>query len=460
MGIFNFANETEFNQHVPSETDSELYHIDSIDEIRYNHVNTEVVYPKWGDALYVENTGDANNLTKHYVDGDSLNPSLLPNTWTPVGVVVANHRNKIYVHRYKDYISSSGTSQWASAWLYEITGMIIDGNEHSIAFRQPKESGYLDVGTFTYTSSTLEDFCQDLDTWLRANRGGISAGGTWNYNWHCEYMENYAGVMSCIVIIDDITNYKQYERNAITNTSGISSLANMANMIPECTSLLRNNEGPGTRVGVNYQRLLEWGNSNTTIANPTSNVQINNASDIVSRSQFNNNQYCVLLRNEYGTYEKYIESVMIRYPTLRSIVGSERGNVKDWNTKLGTRTHKRLDGTSIPTFPIFKYALDLNVNTEGMTSGNWYVPGIEETYWIMKDLTYGLSGITTSNCDRFNKTLNKMDGNLVSVSNGRCLCVRYDFRYAWHFYNAGCLSYRSYFDGRLRSSFLCTIDFK
>jgi len=457
MPINTFADQAAYDAHTPSTTESEVSLIQSTYEVKYDGVNVQTDSPDWGDVLYVDNIQDSEGYYgKHFVKGETLNTSIIPNTWTPVGVVIRNADNKIYVHHYKGYNGGDNTVQWASAWLYELTGMTLDGENHSISFRQPKDGGYVDVGIFTYTSTTLESFCSDLDTWLRANQGGTAAGGTWNYNWHCEYMENNAGVMSCIVICDGFTDYRQYATNGITNTTGISSLANMANSIPEYSSLLRDNGGSGYRTGGNYSRLLEWGETNTTIANPTSNIAVNNASDIVSRTQFNENQYCGLLRDAYGTYEKYIESLMIKYPTVRGLVGYEHGNVRKWNDLLKNRTHKKLDGSVIPTFRPFNYAATLNINTKGMTSGNWYVPGIEEQYWMMKDLTYGLSGITTSNCDKFNQSLSKLSGSLVSIAASRWVAVRSNHRSAWYFYNAGYF-YGYNFYGGYRLSVVCAL---
>ena len=459
MGIFNFATKQDFDNHTPSTTDSEVYHIDSTDDILYSPINTEVVYPKWGDALYIDNIEDANGkYGKHFIDGDSLDSSLLPNTWTPVGVVFANHRNKVYIHHYQGYNGGDNTVQWASAWLYEITDMPLDGSEHSIVFQQPKSSGTpLEVGTFTYTSSTLEAFCSVLDTWLRNNQGGTAAGGSYNYNWHCEYMENYAGVMSCIVIVDNIQAYQQYDTSNPIVKSGATCNLNMANMVPAYTLLMKKNGGNASYYqGANYKRLLEWGNSNTTISTITSNIPVNSNNTIVSRTQFNENQYCGLLRDAYGTYENYIAEQMVAYPTVRSLIGYEHGNVRKWNDLLKNRTHKKLDGSVIPTFRPFNYAGNLNVNSVGLESGNWYVPGIEEQYWIMKDLTYGLSGISTSNCDRFNRTLSKMGGNLVSVAADRWVAVRYSYRRAWFFYNTGFFNNSSFYNS-FRLSVVCAL---
>lgn len=437
MPIHTFENESEYNAHTKSTAQSEISLVKDTNVVKFDGVNVETLVPTLGDALYLEDNLDSEGYKiKHFIKGETLNSSLLPSNWTPVAAVVYNHGGKVLLHYYKGYNNGDNTEQWASAWLYELTGMTIDGNEHSIVFRQPKSSGYLTVGTFTYTSTDIEAFCSDLDEWLRNNQGGTSAGGTWDYKWHCEYMENYLGNMSCIVIVDNIVDYRQYGSNGIVD-SGCTANANMSNMIPEITSYQRNNEGSGYRTGLNYERMLEYWQNNTTISNPTSNISIINSNDIVSKTQFENNQYCQLLRDEYETYEKYIESLMLKYPTLKRGIGKELNNSAAWNKLLSNKTHKNINGVIVPTFKPFYWANTITFNSKGIEQGDWYVPSAYELYEIVKDIKYGLTGVSLQNSDLFNRTLNKMGGTPVSCSQHRWSVVRSGYRNAWCFGSAG-----------------------
>ena len=460
MPINQFANDAAYEAHTPSTTESEVSLIQSTNDVKFNGVNVEVKVPRFGDVLYLEDTGDSNNLTKHFIDGDSLNASLLPNSYIPVGGVIENDHGKVLIHYYKGYNEGDNTAKWATAWLYDITATV-DGTERSIVFRQPKDSGYLTVGTFTHSCSTQEEFAQELDTWLRANQGGISAGGTWDYNWHCEYMENYAGVMKPIVIIDNAVDYRQYSDNSIV-VSGCTASANMANSIPAYSDGVgypRKNGGSGYRTGISLKRMIEYWSNNTTIATLTSQVSVKNNSDIVSASQFNNSEYCSDLRDAYGTYSKYIESLMLSYPSRRKISGYEYGKAKEWTAKLANRQHKKLYGTVIDTFPIQSWCINKSFNSDGLRAGDWWMASGVDFYKIMKNITYGLSGVTVSNSDRLNKALNKMGGSQISCSQYRWSCVRASFRYAWSFYSAGFVnSYFSSFFSAMRCSCVCCVD--
>ena len=178
--------------------------------------------PQIGDALYVDGSGN-----KHYLKGgDMLKGTTIPSGYLPVGVVIQRRGDDVLVH----YYNCNETKRFASAWMWEITGMTLDGASHSIVFRQRKnETEYVNIGTFTYTASTLADFCTALDTWLRSHPGGTAAGAGWNYDWHCEYMENYLGNMACIVIADVMSDYRQ--ANSIV-ASGATATMNFANALP------------------------------------------------------------------------------------------------------------------------------------------------------------------------------------------------------------------------------------
>lgn len=436
MPINTFDTKTEYDEHIKSTTESEVSFIKDLNDVKFDGVNVHVTTPKFGDAVYIDNVLDENGqYRKHFIDGASLNPSLLPNTYTPVGVVFANENNQIYILYCQRYLSA-----YTTAWIYDITPKI-DGQQHSIQFRQPKSSGYLEVGTFTHSCSTLEQFAQELDTWLRANQGGIAAGGDYDYDWHCEYMENYQGVMKPHVIIDNATSSRQYLGNnyIISNASDTTAYAyvNMTYCVPNVSSYRRNNGGNSYRAGIHYQRLLQQYEINTTISNPTSMISVKSDNEIVSRTQFNNNQYCADLRTAYGTFEKYIESVVLLYPTLKTGLGQEQGKSLEWTKVLADRKHNKLDGTEIDTFPCHAWSQSIGFNSKGLEVGNWYLPNCQEIYKLLKNVTYGLNGINLNNCDQLNKTLYKITNEALSLNTNLCAVGARSHTAMWMFFYMG-----------------------
>ena len=389
--------------------------------------------PQIGDALYVDGSGN-----KHYLKGgDMLKGTTIPSGYLPVGVVIQRRGDDVLVH----YYNCNETKRFASAWMWEITGMTLDGASHSIVFRQRKnETENVNIGTFTYTASTLADFCTALDTWLRSHPGGTAAGAGWNYDWHCEYMENYLGNMACIVIADVISDYRQ--ANSIV-ASGATATMNYAYALPaigDSTGFERVGGSHGIRAGANANRLIEYYTSNPgTTATLTSDVTPTTANVVVSKTQFESDSHCTPLRAVYKTYAEYIKKcVMLKWPALTYGMKTVFGKQKEWTYALSGKTHKKKDGTTYTTFPAASYVGSIAFNSPGLEAGCWRMMGIEDTFEMISKMKAGLSGHTTyAGYDIVNKTLNAMGGAIVSLGDHRWLAVRYNLANAWIFSSAG-----------------------
>lgn len=389
--------------------------------------------PQIGDALYVDGSGN-----KHYLKGgDMLKGTTIPSGYLPVGVVIQRRGDDVLVH----YYNCNETKRFASAWMWEITGMTLDGASHSIVFRQRKnETEYVNIGTFTYTASTLADFCTALDTWLRSHPGGTAAGAGWNYDWHCEYMENYLGNMACIVIADVMSDWRQ--ANSIV-ASGATATMNYAYALPsisDSTGFERVGGSHGIRAGANANRLIEYYTSNPgTTATLTSDVTPTTANVVVSKTQFESDSHCAPLRAVYKTYAEYIKKcVMLKWPALTYGMKTVFGKQKEWTYALSGKTHKKKDGTTYTTFPAASYAGSIAFNSPGLEAGCWRMMGIEDTFEMISKMNAGLAGHTTyAGYDIVNKTLNAMGGAIVSLGDHRWLAVRYNNFYAWFFSSAG-----------------------
>ena len=403
--------------------------------------------PQIGDALFIDGSGN-----KHYLKGgDLLNGVTIPSGYTKVGVVLNRLGDEVLVH----YWDCSSTKKFASAWIWEITGLTLDGNSHNIVFRQQKsDNTSISIGTFTYSATTLADFCTALDTWLRANPGGTAAGAGWNYNWHCEYAENYQGNMACLVIADTMSDYRQ--ATGIV-ASGATASMNMAYMIPaygDSPGFERMGGSNGIRAGANAERLIEYYSSNPgSTATLTSDVTPTTAHIIVSRTQFNEDAHCAPLRAVYSSFEEYIKKcVMLKWPSFNYSMKNVYGKEKEWTYALArktdsqtgnlvTRTHLNRNGEAVTTFPAADFAASINFDSPGLRAGDWRMMGIEDTFEMISKMKAGLTGHTTyAGFDIVNKTLYAMKGNdtsTVKLTDWRWLAVRFSNTYAWIFSNYG-----------------------
>jgi hypothetical protein len=87
---------------------------------------------------------------------------------------------------------------------------------------------------------------------------------------------------------------------------------------------------------------------------------------------------------------------------------------------LAAVTYTKADGTIGYAYPGAAYAKQYGITIAGLTtgleSGNWYQGSIEEIFHLIKNVTMGLSGITTANCDYFNRSMSAVGGTLVRVT--------------------------------------------
>lgn len=380
-------------------------------------------YATKGDAIYFDGDG-----VIHVIDGKSVNSSTITEGWTYVGPVAKVRDGKAMILN-----KSENTSvKFASCWQYEITGIKYN-QSNTIQFQQAKTSGNVNIGDpFTFTPTDIDDAVDKIDEFLRDNAGGVEAGAGWNYNWHCEKLPNPSGVDSVVVVADNNADYRQYASiiNSSGTTTGITSNQNMCNFLPAYTTMLRNNSGNGYRVGFIKDRLIEYYATNTTIANPTAMVPVNSANDIVSKTQFEENQYCADLRDAYGNFENYIESVMLAWPSDEGNQVYMNGTGKEYTELLAARKHKNLSGTETATYPAATYSAGIGYEAEGLEEGNWYMPDAIEFFEIFNDMK-------VDGTDIVNATQKRATGSDFSISVARWLPARYSNYYAWSIYIIG-----------------------
>ena len=448
--IYEFATPSGYDAHTKSTSVSEVSFVATPKIVHFDGVNVERnSNPSVGDALYIDASGG-----KHFIDGKTYVPSSIPSGFTSVGAVVARKGDKALI-LHKD--ENTGV-KFASCWQHEITGLADHlGTEITIQFRQALTSGNINIGSpLVFTPATLAEAAAAIDTHLRANPGGTAAGAGWNYNWHCELALNYAGEESVIVTSDNIVDYRQ--ANAIVDTSastsGITGTMNMCNFLPAYgdSTMLRVNGGFGYRPGWNFERLKQWATTNTTIATPSSMVSVHDGSNIVSQDQFENNQYCADLRAEYGTFDNYIKSLMLRWPVRKggqwSLYGTGKGNTE----QLASKTHLNLAGDTVDTFSAAKWSASKSFDSDGLRLGDWYMPQMDECFDIFAPMKLDGS-------DPVNATLKKMTGNALSLSVSRWVPARNGSNNAWIMSASGAFTSNGFSNGgRCEAVALLTIN--
>jgi hypothetical protein len=405
------------------------------------------VVPDVGDALYVGPNGDKLFIPAAEYDGTA------PVGYESVGVVAMRKGDTALILHKEE---NTGV-KFVSCWQHEIVGIADKlGTEITIQFRQALTSGNINIGSpLVFTPATLAEAAAAIDTHLRANPGGTAAGAGWNYDWHCELALNYAGEESVIVTSDNIVDYRQANTIVDTSasTSGIAGTMNMCNFFLAYgdSSMLRVNGGFGNRPGWNFERLKQWATTNTTIATPSSMVSIHDGSNIVSQNQFENNQYCADLRAEYGTFDNYIKSLMLRWPVRKgdqwSLYGTGKGNTE----QLASKTHLNLAGDTVDTFSAAKWSASKSFDSDGLRLGDWYMPQMDECFDIFAPMKLDGS-------DPVNATLKKMTGDARSLSVSRWVPARHGGNNAW-IMNPNGYFFNSYFNNTNRCEAVALLTF-
>ena len=153
-----------------------------------------------------------------------------------------------------------------------------------------------------------------------------------------------------------------------------------------------------------------WGsNGRTPSANET--IPSSNNSDPVNRTAFETSAYCKLLRQTYASYEVYIgEGMGVKFPQERGCFSLPSGK---------TITYQYNDSAH----PAFQYCAAIDYNVDGLSAGDWYLPGVYEGTALMRDRV--LTKVAA--------TMTKFGGAVPNNSAHRWFAQRYNAANAWIF---------------------------
>lgn len=103
----------------------------------------------------------------------------------------------------------------------------------------------------------------------------------------------------------------------------------------------------------------------------------------VRKDDFETNDRCAILRNNFNSYDEYLESMMVKVPYAKGNVGRFPSG------KHITYAFGNPDFNATP-YKILNWAAGINVNGPNLGTGNWWIPSIAEMALIMRDITYGV----------------------------------------------------------------------
>ena len=125
-----------------------------------------------------------------------------------------------------------------------------------------------------------------------------------------------------------------------------------------------------------------------------------------------------LLVTAYTTYRNYMQAKMLQYPFYKGAIRDDAGKIS--TAALAAVMYTDHDGIQKPAYPAaynaFSYGIATAGYTTGFEAGNWYMESVRLTNILMKDISYGLSGITGANADPVNRSIFAAGGTLLSVT--------------------------------------------
>jgi hypothetical protein len=132
---------------------------------------------------------------------------------------------------------------------------------------------------------------------------------------------------------------------------------------------------------------------------------------LAAKPEFDANEYCANLRTKYITWDKYVDSIMIK--NLRSGNQASMGGRELANSRwLASQQVTHLNGTTNALFPVGYYSVNPDSLNIVNSSFEWHLPSVPEAAETFSGVGILPDGIV-------NATLSKMGGTAWIWTNGQ-----------------------------------------
>lgn len=378
-------------------TASTVSNIEDGTGLKFDGKNVLSLSPGIGDIVVFDKTTG----TKKFIKLDTYYAATLSPNIIVMGVVYDRTEKEVRVVG-KNEIASQ---QWATPYRVKLTGFdIATGGSFTITVNTTTTAAINYVA-----SATLAQIATAIMAALET--AGFTAAAGWT--------ATADTVNNCIVVqqswytpnVATFTVTDAASKVVRTILTGNYQTA-VSGLLPIYGSISRKDGSATYFAGAIWQRFYDY---YRVSGDDTTNNAVGAAS-VIRESRFNATDN-PLLTAFYSNYIAYLTDKMIKYPSSKNAITSVDG--KGNTAKLATVTYVDADGTTKKAYPAAASAAAYGVAVAGVTTGfeagGWWLPSTKEIYMLLKDLTYGLAGITTANCDAVNRSLSAIGGNLMSV---------------------------------------------
>ena len=419
---------------VKSEMESTVALIENINETVIDGVNAVVDQPGVGDIV----CRDENRKIK-FIALDTFHAGVFPTAWETIGVVALRRGNELMV-----VAKENAAQKWMDVYPYVVTGYELDGTEHTAQLRlhgKPTTSTYYD---FAYTASTVDEFVTALQQFLATN------GET---DWSA-----YKDTDGRVILQYDNYTTSEYYAASLTQATGLTLTGKVTLDVPEAApSFLRECGTRGYGVWNAARAKVYFRIDNTSSAyNPTSPISSMPSYPIcwpafAGISEHRDGDMCLWLRQQYcadpehpteAEWEAYMDDIRFKVPAMTGGTGIKWRYGKAVMDSLKDITYLAADGTRKPLYPAARYCSQF-------FGGEGFLPSAAQFYELMKDVTYGLSGVTRDKADPVNRSLYAIGGSALGVTSSWWLCLRSGAALAYYAGGAGFMGF-TYFYYSLR----------
>lgn len=365
--------------------------------LKFDGKNVLSLSPGIGDIVVFDKT----TSTKKFIKLDTYYAATLSPNLIVMGVVYDRTEKEVRVVA-KNEIANQ---QWAAPYRVKLTGFdIATGGSFTITVNTTT------TAAINYAASaTLSQIATSVMAALEAS--GFTAATGWN--------ATADTVNNCIVVqqswyTPNVTIFTVTDASSkVVRTILTGNYQTSVSGLLPIYALISRKDGSATYfAGAIWQMFYDYCRVN---GDDTTNNAVSAAS-VIRESRFNATDN-PLLTAYYVTYIMYLQYKMIKYPSSKNAITSIDG--KGNTAKLAAVTYVDTDGTTKKAYPAAAsasaYGIAVAGSTTGFEAGGWWLPSAKELYMMLKDVTYGLAGITTANCDAVNRSLSAIGGNLISV---------------------------------------------
>lgn len=389
--------------------------ISSIDEnkvLKFEGKN--VVVDKAGAEIGDICVYDKNTLTKRFVKFSTYQAPL-PANLVVGGVVYYRTSDRVHVVAKDQY-----TEKWAAPYQVKMTGFdFTTGGEFSITVNTTTTAliSYL-------TSDTLSSVATKIMSALTAS--GFTSG--WSVTSGSTYIVVQQDYYTPNVTVFTVTDASMKVIREILTGNYQTALSGL---VAQSTQAFRKDGSVTSTAACNYLKYLQFhevsGTSDTNLAvgsTPT-----------IKRSMFNaiDNP---LLFTYYKTYESYIADKILKYPYSKGTVVDGFGKLN--TDKLSAVMYTNALGASSPAYPAANRAKTYGIIDAGFTTGfepgNWWLPSSPELFILIRNVTWGTSGIVAGGEDIVNRALTLIGGTRVSAATSMWSSSEGSSSGAWDYY--------------------------